>query len=239
MIEKQSTGAEQFQLADGKKLSTLAELRDYLLMIPMSEFVAHVTNEKNDFANWIEHVFGEQTLAKKIRECASREQMVWVLDDVFAEQRMQNVLTDKEIRVEPRTLDLESDEKFTPYKPEIANTNERITAKYDQITKQLQDALNNTMPKDLEQRVEKLKTKYAETLAKISETRRSGKDALIPALVIRPFLSKLTYAQATRAEEDFRVAERILTETEAELREVQAKEEVNVKKEVLALAAKA
>jgi hypothetical protein len=70
-----------FYFKHGKRASTLEELRDVLEKLEDKEFKHHVTNEKNDFANWIEHVWSETKLAKDLREASEREGMVILLDD--------------------------------------------------------------------------------------------------------------------------------------------------------------
>jgi hypothetical protein len=247
VLEKPLTEAEYFKTSDGMVLPSLLALRAYLRMIPVREFESHVAGQKNDFAQWVEIVFGEQTLARQLRACVSREQMVWVLDDAFAEVRMQRVVDEKQVPSlfpgavanQPAMADpmpLQEDNAFEAIKPELITRNETIGKKYEDIAKQLQDALNNTMPAEIEQLSEKLKTRFSEIMAHVSETRRSGKDVLIPALVLRQFLPKLNLARVTRDKKDFELARIVLDEGEFELRQVQEQKEVDVKAEVLALA---
>jgi hypothetical protein len=236
MLDKEIPEPQYFQVEKGPKLASILALRAYLRMIPAPQFNAHVSKEKNDFANWLEHVFGEVELAKRIRAVNSREQMVWILDDAFADVRMQKVIQDQEVKPTAEVAALQDDQNFDTYKNGLTNTNEQISNKYEQIAKQLQDALSTVMPKEIEQRIEKLKARYAEIAAKVSEARKQGKDAIMPALVLRQFAPKLAFAQVSREEKDFVAAEAILNAAAAELLEVQNEKEINVKKEVLALA---
>jgi hypothetical protein len=61
------TPDKYFVLCDGRKLKSGKELADTLQSISDDMFKYHVTDTKNDFANWINDVFGEPDLAKKIR----------------------------------------------------------------------------------------------------------------------------------------------------------------------------
>jgi len=61
------TPDKYFVLCDGRKLKSGKELADTLQLISDDIFKYHVTDTKNDFANWINDVFGEPDLAKKIR----------------------------------------------------------------------------------------------------------------------------------------------------------------------------
>jgi len=76
-----------FYFKHGKKASTLEELRDVLEKLEEVEFRHHANNEKNDFANWIEHVFGETKLARDMREVSEREGMIILLDDFISRKK--------------------------------------------------------------------------------------------------------------------------------------------------------
>lgn len=61
--------AEQcFWVTDGRVLSNLAELRDALDAMADDIFSYHVSKEKNDFADWVEHVLDDSELATKMRK---------------------------------------------------------------------------------------------------------------------------------------------------------------------------
>jgi len=53
---------------DERKLRTLDDLSEAINLIDPETFQAHVNKEKNDFANWVEHVFGEVALAGELRK---------------------------------------------------------------------------------------------------------------------------------------------------------------------------
>jgi hypothetical protein len=61
------TPDKYFVLCDGRKVKSGKELADILQLVSDDIFKYHVTDTKNDFANWINDVFGEPDLAKKIR----------------------------------------------------------------------------------------------------------------------------------------------------------------------------
>lgn len=66
------TPDKYFVLCDGRKLKSAKELADVLQVITDDMFRYHVTDAKNDFSNWINDVFGEQDLAKKVRMIKNR-----------------------------------------------------------------------------------------------------------------------------------------------------------------------
>jgi hypothetical protein len=61
------TPDKYFVLCDGRKIKSAKELAEVLPLITDDMFKYHVTDAKNDFSNWINDIFGEPELAKKIR----------------------------------------------------------------------------------------------------------------------------------------------------------------------------
>ena len=57
-----------FWITDGRVLSNLTELRDALASMTDDVFTYHVTKERNDFADWIEHVLQDAELASSFRK---------------------------------------------------------------------------------------------------------------------------------------------------------------------------
>ena len=53
---------------DERVLKTLDDLSEAINLIDPETFQKHVNGEKNDFANWVQHVFGETQLADDLRK---------------------------------------------------------------------------------------------------------------------------------------------------------------------------
>lgn len=51
-----------------RTLGSLDDLSEAINLIDQDTFSKHVNEEKNDFANWVEHVFGEVELAEQLRK---------------------------------------------------------------------------------------------------------------------------------------------------------------------------
>ncbi|MBW3018969.1 hypothetical protein KY329_02170 [Candidatus Woesearchaeota archaeon] len=64
-----------FILQDGRKLETVYHLIDELETMPEQVFQDHVNEFKNDFANWVEHVFEDKSLAEEMREAQTRMEL--------------------------------------------------------------------------------------------------------------------------------------------------------------------
>jgi hypothetical protein len=61
-------GEQCFWTTDGRILSNLVELKDALASMTDDVFAYHVSKERNDFADWIEHVLGDAELATAFRK---------------------------------------------------------------------------------------------------------------------------------------------------------------------------
>lgn len=59
---------ECFWTTDGQVLRDLTELRDALRSMKEGVFTHHVTKEKNDFADWVEHVLHDADCAVALRK---------------------------------------------------------------------------------------------------------------------------------------------------------------------------
>lgn len=62
---------KSFWLSDGRNLKNLKELEVAFETMDESVWNYHVTSGKNDFANWIEEVFGQHQLGALIRKAKS------------------------------------------------------------------------------------------------------------------------------------------------------------------------
>ncbi len=56
-----------FVLRNGQKLKTVKELKESLKTMDEETFRHHVNHERNDFSEWIKHVFKDKELARKIK----------------------------------------------------------------------------------------------------------------------------------------------------------------------------
>ena len=78
-FEKQTVPESYFRLGNGVELKSIKDLMEYIPKMSNDEFKAHVNNEKNDFANWIDNVFHENELANKIRNATDKGSLEEVL----------------------------------------------------------------------------------------------------------------------------------------------------------------
>lgn len=74
-MTKELPQEQYFWLQSGEPIKSLSELAHHLDEISPSIFDFHVNSSKNDFANWIRHVFKEETLANKIQSMQGPQAM--------------------------------------------------------------------------------------------------------------------------------------------------------------------
>ncbi len=85
LVNQPAPEGEEFVLVSGEQVSTIEELLEFLRQISDDEFKQHVTNDRNDFANWIRDVHEKKELAEKVENCESRKEMIDVLHRVVKE----------------------------------------------------------------------------------------------------------------------------------------------------------
>lgn len=59
---------ESFWVVDGQILNSLASLADVLSSMEKEVYLHHVTTEKNDFADWVDKVLGDEDCAAALRK---------------------------------------------------------------------------------------------------------------------------------------------------------------------------
>ncbi|MBC8495735.1 hypothetical protein H8D36_06280 [archaeon] len=62
-----------FFFSDGTSCDDILQLSDAIDMMADEVFEHHVSSDFNHFADWIEHVFDEKPLAKKIRKAKTKD----------------------------------------------------------------------------------------------------------------------------------------------------------------------
>ena len=68
-----------FWVNNGQILKNLHDLQDALVVMTDEQFDFHTKRDGNDFAKWIENVFGEEELAKQIAKAKTKKATMVVL----------------------------------------------------------------------------------------------------------------------------------------------------------------
>lgn len=74
---------QYFHTSDGKVVRSLRELPSILAQMSPDAFAHHVNEEKNDFANWIRHVFHKDALADKFEKVTSKQEGIDMVQDAL------------------------------------------------------------------------------------------------------------------------------------------------------------
>jgi hypothetical protein len=80
-FNKTTTHDTAFKLRNGKILLSINDLLKELHMMHDEEFHHYVNEHKNDFAEWIHHVFRQVKLSELIKKCPTRVTMIETLGD--------------------------------------------------------------------------------------------------------------------------------------------------------------
>jgi len=110
LLENKLPEDKWFYFRNGKRASSIQELKDILEEMDEFEFKHHVNNERNDFANWIEGVFQEKKLAKSLREVSERDGMIIILEE-FLDKKHPEVEAEQESVSEGKSEEEETEEK--------------------------------------------------------------------------------------------------------------------------------
>jgi len=82
---------QAFVLPSGERLHTLDELSEAINLIDPESFQHHVNQEKNDFASWVEHVFGEQELADSLRKFPTPLRMMVSIEKFLRQSELSQI----------------------------------------------------------------------------------------------------------------------------------------------------
>jgi len=85
---------EAFYCRDGKVVSNLQELQECLKGMSDDEFSHHVTQQKNDFAEWIHHTLADDNFAMKVRAAQNKTDLVLTLNEKLMRQEISEKLKD-------------------------------------------------------------------------------------------------------------------------------------------------
>lgn len=70
-----------FILRDGRRISSLEDLKETLKNVENHIFYHHVNETRNDFSSWVRHVFENTNLADRIIYAKTREELIDILEN--------------------------------------------------------------------------------------------------------------------------------------------------------------
>jgi hypothetical protein len=224
IFEKNAEWKESFHVWKGPVIRNVRELFEFLDQMSQEQFVHHVNDKKNDIAEWVEHVFEHTEIADEIREIGTKDELYYLLK---AKIKFVDTPVDLTGGVEDKHLLKEENEG--QFDDEVGN-------RFEDIADKIKQTLDNELSKEEEEMFEKVETRYEEVRQKLSELRKTGKDCVLATLRMKWFLPKLKLAKASRERADVQAADEILDAVEQEMKDIRERKEVDVKKEVYAMA---
>ena len=79
--------SQYFWLEDGTSVKNLYELSNSLEKMKKNSFNRYVTNDKNDFANWIRDVIKDKELAEKVRPVKTKATVIKYIKQKLQKQK--------------------------------------------------------------------------------------------------------------------------------------------------------
>lgn len=163
-----------FILCTGEGIKDLTELLEKLKTIDDSTFAHHVNENKNDFSNWIRHVFGNHELADTISFFNDREETIKALEDELFTKKKSIISIFKKPRkreqkktIEPERIEEDAAEE------EIAENGEPPVFQ-DDVNNKIDEIL--IKEKEIEKREEKIEEIEHQIEQKLESMKKTGNE---------------------------------------------------------------
>ncbi len=225
LFSKDATFDKCFYLENSSVLKNINELLSFLAGCSADEyqskiFYKHVDSNKNDFANWIRHVFALDELASRIQQIKDPALMLSEINKYSEECKKKR------------------EETFRIY-ADITNNLKREISDRSDFSEQAFDKINKLKQRMVYDKnqyaiaVETFREKYLELTRAITEHRKEGFDMLIPSLLLRNILPKIDYFQVSQNKDDEDHINILLDQVAQEINYAKSVLPKNLKQEVL------
>lgn len=118
-----------FYFKHGRKAKNIEELKEALKSMNDAEFNHHVNDTRNDFANWVEHVFGEKELADKLRKVYNKEDTYTIIDEFLKTKSSTPFVHQEQSRPRQQYTPRHGKEKI---KPEVHDEKAKILPAFEE-----------------------------------------------------------------------------------------------------------
>jgi len=216
-----------FWLKDGRGLTSIIDLLETLPSISQLEFKYHVNKHKNDFANWIRGIFEEEELADVFASCSNREEMEAVLYG-FLEDKVSGFDENRLKKIEQKWGNkfrelLSKDSKLFEKLKELLSKKREIKNK--ELESRIQNMVDKKVSEDIDLKSQNIdeyyKQRFEAIKTRIHDQIKLGKDLFMINLKLKPFDSKLKYAEVSGVDADYDVVEKLLDSIEEDLKVVE------------------
>jgi len=247
MLDQQLPPEKYFHCKNGLILRNLSELELEFKLNSlgqnMENYNFHFYNNNNDYANWIEGVFGIKNLAFKLRKAKSPQEALEEVRNIIKDGNNSDVnYVGEKTKVEEKTEEKDKSKSFVFTKKQEEKLKESIkgfTNKSDETFDKVKLMKEKIYKKstDLNSEIEKLQEERNELYKEIAEERKKGYDVFIPALMLKNVEPKIQYLIASRNPNEISKIKSILENVRKELEEAKTIEELDLKAEILQKAA--
>jgi uncharacterized protein YeeX (DUF496 family) len=79
-----------FYVHEGPTVRNLRELLEEMKEMSDEQYNFHTKKRGNDFANWVDHVLNEKTLADKLKHAPSKSAAIYALEKYFEDDDFEN-----------------------------------------------------------------------------------------------------------------------------------------------------
>lgn len=149
-----------FVLKNGQRLSRLEELKNAMKNMNDSVFAHHVTDNRNDFSNWVKNIYGDNKLAESILQAKSQLEIVDVINNRISKFMRHAKLKPKKIessiklennyikqKINNSKVNKQNKKKLNSLKVKNKNNNDRKTIK--SLKEPIMIKLEDTLKKEV------------------------------------------------------------------------------------------
>lgn len=244
-----------FYTVDGKILTNIHQLSEYIKNCSNEHFQHHVSSARNDFYNWIADVFGISGLAKQIRDNYDKKSVADIINQfiVETEKTEKEAQSKEEVKKDATTKQQEENtaiakkerEKVVEKTEETSTlqsapqpvANEQNDGKFKEFSDEELEKFTKFGVKDTEtpanEKLDYLKTELNELRSMIKELRKTGKDMIIADLILRVVEPKMAFYEYTKSQDDYERIIQVLNDARREIDYASQQTESTVADEVI------
>jgi hypothetical protein len=227
MIDIIAPPDKYFYTVDGKILTNVYQLLEYLINCGQGHYDHHVNISRNDFTNWLRDVFQLVDLARSVQSSGSKEQTIDILNKYFSDWEKKNSEEQNNVKTDTKKTVVINDiqpQKTESVKVEInmPNKNNNPATNFKEWSDEELEKFSKFGKPEREipsedEKVSYLKFESSELRNLIKDLRKSEKNTLIPDLLLRTVDSKIAYFALSKKKEDYDNIIKVFNDVKREL----------------------
>jgi len=245
-----------FYTLDGKILTNIHQLSEYIKKCSNEHFQYHANLIKNDFYNWLADVFGILGLAKQIKNNYDQKAVADIIDQfiVESEKNQEEMKVNEKLKKDATSKQQEEQMEKVQKEPEKKETerlvekkeetpvsqpfaDEQKNGKFKEFSDEELEKFTKFGVKDTEtpanEKLDYLKTELNELRSMIKDLRKAGKDMIIADLMLRVVEPKMTFYEYTKSQDDYEKIIQVLNDARREIDYASQQTESNMADEVI------